>query len=623
MSYQATFTHLIHNRNKMRFNFTLAFYFLFFITSTFGQNKPNIVIFFADDLRGDAVGYSGNNEVLTPNIDLLAERGIVFNRHYVSSPICMQSRASIMTGLYEYKHGCGFRHGGLKKELWENSYPVQLRKGGYNTGFGGKFGFAVRDTLDDLADYSHKTDADLPIEDFTDWGGWVNQGKYETYKNDHLAKYADEFPHVTRALGAYGRDFIAKYADEAEPFCLTIHFKAPHLPDTPDPAYDSIFEGKVFSYPENYGEEGASHLSPQALAGRQFKQFYDRWDTTYHEQLRKYYQLIYGMDVAIGMILDELENQGVADSTIIIFTSDNGYFHGSHNLHGKTMAYEEASRVPLVIYDPRNDNMNQGIQINNLTSIVDVTATILDFAEVSPTYSIDGLSITPVLHDSSQKIRSHIPLLQCFPDTPPNEALSVVTQDYKYIYWGFSSADTLYPYKYYDQNPAIYDSPAMVFEPQEELYNLLVDELEMNNLVFDSSLALVNMRSIYDNYLEDWKNNGAKYNGYDYYEGAFIRMIDTIYTPIDTNQTGTNSINNILQNIEEIRIYPTIVRDEIIVDGKDIVEVNIYSIVGRKILSYREEINELNVSDIIPGSYFVEVYSREGYRKTFKIVKVE
>ena len=122
---------------------------------------PNIIFLFADDQAYDTLGCYGNPDVRTPNIDRLGHAGLIFDRHYNTTAICMASRANVMTGLLEYRTGCNFMHGPMMRSIWEQSYPVRLRAKGYRTGFGGKFGFAVADAPGQSADehqYEHQTE---------------------------------------------------------------------------------------------------------------------------------------------------------------------------------------------------------------------------------------------------------------------------------------------------------------------------------------------------------------------------------------------------------------------------------------------------------------------------------
>ena len=294
------------------------------IAVTTAKGRPNIIYLMADDQSTYSVGCYGNKEVQTPQMDQLGKDGVIFENHYSTTSICMASRATVFTGMYEYKTGTNFAHGHMKPEVWAKSYPVLLREAGYVTAFAGKFGLTV--------------DKELPKTDFDYWGGGRGQTVYSTRHNESMAKYAEEYPHSTLSYGAFGRDVIRACAQKKQTFCLSISFLAPHKPATPDPRFDEVYKGKSFTKPKNFGREHSKHLSEQSKQGRQYTRFTEwKYDTDYDIEMAKYFQQVYGVDVAIGMIRDELEKQGIADNTIIIYTSDNGYICGSHGYASKVL----------------------------------------------------------------------------------------------------------------------------------------------------------------------------------------------------------------------------------------------------------------------------------------------
>src|SRR5210317_1651406 len=125
-------------------NRTTFFALLLVLLGTLAKaERPNLVFFLTDDQSTYSLGCYGNKDVKTPHIDQLAADGMVFDNHYDTTAICMASRATVMTGMYEYKTGCNFSHGNMKPEVWKKSYPVLLREAGYMTAFAGKFGFVV------------------------------------------------------------------------------------------------------------------------------------------------------------------------------------------------------------------------------------------------------------------------------------------------------------------------------------------------------------------------------------------------------------------------------------------------------------------------------------------------
>jgi len=323
------------NRLTVLVVFVISLVISFNATSMDG--RPNIVVLFTDDQSYLALGAMGNKEIKTPNMDRLADEGIIFDRHYNNTSICMPSRATLMTGKYEYRHGTNFQHGAMTRKLFASSYPVILRNAGYYTGFAGKFGFPVSD--ESIGSIKHSSYDRLPVEGFDDWAGGLGQTSYQTEKNEYIARYAQDHPHATQAYAAWAGDFIRAAKAAGKPFQMSVFFKAPHLPLQPDPQFDDVFEGKTFSKTGNFGQAFGEHLAPQSKLGRQYISFHKKYGyfENYDEVKRGYYQLIYGVDVALGKVRAELEKQGVADNTVIIFTSDNGYFEGAHGFSGKTL----------------------------------------------------------------------------------------------------------------------------------------------------------------------------------------------------------------------------------------------------------------------------------------------
>lgn len=469
--------------------------------SSFAQDRPNIIFLLSDDQTSIATGCYGNDQVVTPNMDNLAKEGVLFENHYNTTAICAASRAIILTGMYEYKTGCNFEHGPLQTKKFAKSYPVLLREEGYYTGFAGKFGFAV----DNGNSMKHNSYDKLPVDEFDNWAGGLGQTSYKTANNKYIAKYAEEYPHSTRAYGAWAEDFIIEAKQTDKPFCMSISFKAPHMPFSPDQYFDYVYEGKKYKKPENYGAENATHLASQAKTGRQYKS-YDFWresEESYQETIKDYNQLIHGVDYALGMIRKTLEEQGIADNTIIIFTSDNGYSCGAHNFGGKVLPYEEAAKSPLIIYDPRTPAKNRGIRRDEITANIDMAPTILNYAGVNPPENMDGEDLSPLINKSKKFKRETVALMNMW-GNDEIQAMGVVSKDWKYIFW-----------QYEDDN----------MKSTEELYHIGEDRLEMTNKANDPSAErqLNKMRSLYDLQLDKIKKEGTKDNLYEKYTILFDR----------------------------------------------------------------------------------------------------
>ncbi|MDD2598537.1 MAG: sulfatase [Kiritimatiellae bacterium] len=457
------------------------------------KERPNIIYLMADDQSVGSVGCYGNPDVKTPNMDKLGLDGVIFDRHYNTTAICMASRASVFTGMYEYKTGTNFDHGNMKAEVWSKSYPVLLREAGYLTAFAGKFGFTV-------------DGKGLCENDFDMWGGGAGQTSYQTAKNKSMQQYAAEYPHSTLSYGAFGKDVIREAVKQKKPFCLSISFKAPHHPVTPDPKFDHIYAGKTFSKPANFGRKAGEHLSEQSKQGRQYPRFQEwKYDTDYDRVMAKYYQLVYAVDVAVGMIRDELQAQRIAGNTIIIYTSDNGYICGAHGYASKVLPMEESSRAPLMIYDPRCSSAGRQLRTPALTGNIDFAPTILELAGVTVPENMDGCSLLPLLKNPAADVREQMAFINVWGELP-TQSLTCLTKDWKYTYW------------WYGNNK---------MTPTEELFHVAKEPLEMTNQANNPEFASVlsSMRAKYDKELDRWKQQAVSYNNYQQYGTLFDRNL--------------------------------------------------------------------------------------------------
>ena len=461
----------------MRATFFLIIFFN--VTYSVADDRPNIIFLMTDDQNVRSLGCYGAPGVKTPNIDALAADGVTFDRHYDTTAICMACRATVMTGLLEYRHGVNFGtgtvgDGQMRKEDWEQSYPMLLHKAGYRTAFAGKFGFTIEDT---------SKSGRYPEDDFDMWGGGPGQTSFITARNKSMVQYAENYPHSTRSYGAFGSDFIRESAKKDQPFCLSISFKAPHRPVQPDPLFDGIYAGAIFPKPENFGREHGTHFSEQSRQGRQYQRFEEwHYNDAYDEVMAKYYQLIYAVDVAIGMIREAVEDAGVKHKTLIIFTSDNGYLCGAHGYGSKVLPYEESSRVPLIIYDPRSEK--KADRCNVVTGNIDLAATILDAALGRPNHGNGTSLLKHYVNNNNPERDRIIPLINVW---GPEQVFSLgfVKGEWKYIYWPYTGDG---------------------MKATAEMYNLKEDPLELHNRINDNATRdiRVQLEKDYANLIHDW-----------------------------------------------------------------------------------------------------------------------
>lgn len=194
--------------------------------------------------------------------------------------------------------------------------------------------------------------------------------------------------------------------------------------------------------------------------------------------MAKYHQLIYAIDVAVGMIRDSVKEAGIADNTIIIYTSDNGYFCGAHGYGSKVLPYEESSRAPLIIYSPLHASAGKKQRSPALTGNIDFAPTLLDLAGLPIPKDMDGKSLVPLLDKPSGRIRSHLSIMN-FWGPQQTHSFGIVTEKYKYLHWYYAGEG---------------------MQPTEELYDLQNDQLEMLNQISNPRFAghLESIHQIYD-----------------------------------------------------------------------------------------------------------------------------
>ncbi len=373
------------------------------------KSSPNIIYLMSDDQRWDTLGCYGNPEFKTHNLDKLAEQGVLFENCYYAVSICMPSRATVLTGQFMSRHRCGFDRPTdytISRAEFTLTYPVVLRRAGYRTGFIGKLGLAVTEKKQRPCRNLWKNAEYLPTDQFDYWGGWTGQAPAGGYwpKDFGLKKSyeASERPHLTDIMGDLIIDFIRTNPAE-KPFCLSVSFHAPKgalVPADVKPQYDEPFKDVKFKLPENYvagPNEKLPDLIKRNWRGLGYHRRYTWTPELYQKFVRRQAALTYGIDVVVGRLVKELAEKRLLENTIIIFTSDNGFFNGSHGLDGKTLLYEESMRAPLIVYDGRLPAGKRGRRLTQLVSTVDFAPTMVDLAGLRIPDSMQGMSLKPLM----------------------------------------------------------------------------------------------------------------------------------------------------------------------------------------------------------------------------------
>ncbi len=349
--------------------------------------RPNIVFLLADDLRYDGLGYTGNRVIRTPALDALAAEGTVFDSAYVTTSICSVSRASILSGQYGRRHDLWGFGGGFDSVAFAKTYPARLRAAGYRTGFIGKYG---------VGEYAYAS------RQFDFWAGFDGQGSYAGRTG------RDGRPiHLTAWMAERAEDFIAAAGTggDTTSFALSVSFKAPHADGLNDfskfdPAFADEYVGAPFPQPVQAEVEHFDYYPPAWQEPNEARQ---RWrarlgdpvDAQAH--LEGYYRLVHGLDSAVTRIVAALEAAGVADNTVIVFTSDNGFYQGEYGLSGKWYASEASIHVPMLLWDGRD---RQARRRPELALNVDVAPTLLALANLAPSEGTQGESLLPLVSDA-------------------------------------------------------------------------------------------------------------------------------------------------------------------------------------------------------------------------------
>lgn len=431
--------------------------------------KPNIIFLLTDDQRWDALGANGNKIIQTPNLDKLANKGLNFRNAYVTTSICMVSRASILTGQYMSKHGINDFHQSLSSIAFSQTYPMLLKKHGYTIGFVGKFGVGdPQDQPEDLFDY---------------WKGTpLHQPNYE------VVDEAGDTIHYTDLIEKNTLQFLEKYSDST--FCLSVSFKSPHSQDNdprqfiPKKKYSNLYSDIEIKEPETaasrYWDSLPEFFHKKENIARQRWKLRFSASAQYQESVKNYYRLITGVDDVVAKIVEELKKKGMEKNTIIIFMGDNGMYLGEHGLAGKWFEHEESIRVPLFIYDPRNFGSHG--KIDKIALNIDIAPTILGYAGIDTPKDMQGVDLKKLVN-GELKARDNFFYEYTFlgsPQLPKVEG--VVSPSFKYM-------------NYIEHN-------------EEALYNLKNDPYEKNNLVNNPEFEelLKKERALYKELKQSAKN---------------------------------------------------------------------------------------------------------------------
>jgi arylsulfatase A-like enzyme len=432
----------------------------------------------SDDHAAHAMSCYGSKINETPNIDRIAEGGMRLDNCFCTNSICTPSRASILTGTYNHVNGVKT----LSDRLDGRQLTVSklLRQNGYQTAIIGKWHLG------------HGGESDPTGFDF--WSVLPGQGDYHNPAFIEMGERISVSGYATDIITDKSIDWIAG-RDKDKPFFLMCHHKAPHRPWIPDEKHAHMYEDIDIPEPETFNDDYTNRASAAAAAEMRIDRDLLKKDLKmdppehlegaalkswkYQRYIKDYLRCIASVDDNVGRLLDYLDEEGLADDTIVIYTSDQGFFLGDHGWYDKRFMYEESLRMPFVIRYPRE--IAAGSVSGHMALNVDFAPMFLEYAGIAAPESMQGVSLRPILsgespaewrtsmyyrywtHLSEHKVYAHY---------------GIRTEQYKLIYYYADALGTA----------GSEDEPK---EPEWELFDLKKDPYEMINVYADPDYARV------------------------------------------------------------------------------------------------------------------------------------
>ena len=442
-------------------------------------DRPNIIVIVVDDLRWDELGITGHPYIETPNIDRLGLEGTRFLNAFHAVPLCSPNRASILTGQYPSRHGIIDNVARNRMSHRLETFPRALQQGGYETAFFGKW---------------HMGNDPSPRTGFDEWVAIPGQGRTvdpELYEGGRIHSVEG---YITDILTDRAISFIERPRDR--PFLVYIGHKAVH-PDAiqlddgsvdpsrprefvPAPRHAGRYEGRLFDRRANFAASPEELVAKPALQRALRNKYSEEMLGMFSEEeldpgasetaIRRRAEMMLAVDESVGRIVETLSRAGILDDTLILFTSDNGYFYGEHALTiERRLPYEESIRSPLLIRYPALASADS--EIGELVVSVDIAPTVLEVAGLPVGNQIQGRSLVPLLRGVDADWRRAV-LIEFFTYENPFPWLvdmdyrAIRTDRYKYIHW-------------------------MQHPDENELYELVEDPFETRNLIAQPEMSQV------------------------------------------------------------------------------------------------------------------------------------
>jgi len=375
------------------------------------MTRPNLLFLFTDEQRADTFAAYGNDQIQTPNLNRLASQSCIFRQTYVTQPVCTPSRATILTGLYP--HTCGCTENNIPLPTNIPCFPELLPPGDYATAYHGKWhlgdeifpqhGFHEWISIEDFYRAYYRPDKDKDARSsYHHWlvANGLSPANSQTFTRAEAARLPEQFSKPA-FLAREASRFIRE--NKNRPFCLFVNFLEPHMPffsprdDQYDP--DQIPLPENFSNPPTHDQPLKTRLFHRAHYQRGCSSPPLRTESDWRRLIANYWGLCSLVDTHVGTILQTLQDCGLDDNTIVVYTSDHGDMMGSHQLVAKCVMFEEAARVPLLIRLP---GQSQSKLITGPVSQIDLVPTLLDLMEQPIPSALQGKSLKPLIESGGQ-----------------------------------------------------------------------------------------------------------------------------------------------------------------------------------------------------------------------------
>lgn len=442
------------------------------------SSRPNILFIMSDDHAAHAISAYGSKVNTTPNIDRLAEEGVMLGNAFCTNALCTPSRATILTGQYSHVNEVKT----LDDEI-DSSRPLQsqklLKAAGYDTAIVGKWHLGNKEESNP--------------QGFDYWNILPGQGDYYDpvmYENGEERHYEG---YVTDLITEHATNWLDS-RDNDNPFFLMVHHKAPHSSWIHAKRHENLGVEGEFPEPETLMDTYETRSTAVKISSIQIedtrkanlkfdpppgitKEEKRRW--AYQRYITDYTRTIAAVDESVGTLLDYLDEHGLADNTLVVYTSDQGMFLGDHGWHDKRFMYEESLRMPFLARLP--GKIEPGSVSTDMLLNIDFAPTFMDYADVDIPDEVQGTSGRRLLEGNTpEEWRSSL-YYRYWMHTIGHQIIphyGVRNERYKLIY-------------YYGVTPEDTGNPELVLEPEWELYDLEVDPQEMNNVYGNPEFANV------------------------------------------------------------------------------------------------------------------------------------